>query len=553
MYGVLTLSLLISQKRLQIIHLLWVGFMMVAIVAGAIARVPFSTLIVGGSAAALPGLIGIWILRQGNLGSRNGEALLVICWTLLAVIAVAITGAVSSPLTILFAVAPLIALNLLADKMAVEAAIFGALAYFCVAVMGVVGFFPTPVVEFLPFTVGVVISTLAISGMLIWVLIRYHQSAQSQPVRNAGDHNNRVVVEEPTPQTIVHLPPDIPEQSGVMLLDVAEHGRITRIVGDRMELGGVYPGTTLSSLFNVPTEVSDLTDAAVEPGDVFALANGRKVRVQIEAAGEHHRILLADVSDMQAALEEAQSGEAKSLNGLRERTAFFASLGHELKTPLNAILGYADMMRAGIRGPMPDAYVDYPDIIHESGQDLLLLVDDILDLAKADADKLRLEMEPIDLAASAQSVMRQLENQADRAGIRLHLDPTEKVWANADARAVRQIWQNLVSNAIKYSDRSGTVILRAQTVDGMAEIAVEDTGEGMSERDIARILEPFTQGENSRGHAGTGLGLAVVHSFARLHGGDVSVVSREGEGTRVCVSLPLADPDDVLPMEDAAQ
>ncbi len=533
--------------------------MLVAVLAGALAGVPLSSLIVGGAGAILPGLIGVFLLGGDSLGNRNTEAFLIICWTLLAVIAVAVTGSVSSPLTILFAIAPLLALNFYSEKMAVEATFFGVLAYFGMAVMGIAGLLPSKTDTTLPLTTGLVLSGLALSGALVLTLLQRHAGALQMAVVGAkpkSAESEPVPVPQPEPQeeqTIIHLPPDLPEYSGVMLLDVAGHGRITKVIGDRLGLGGVYPGVVLSSLFDAKTDMGPLTESGSIPFGSFSLANGRKVRIQIEAGRRHRRIMLVDVTDMQAAVDRAKASEAKSVSGLRERTAFFASLGHELKTPLNAILGYADMMRAGIRGPMPDAYADYPDIIHESGQDLLLLVDDILDLAKADSDKLRLDMEPIDLAASATSVMRQLENQADRAGVRLQLDSDVKVWANADARAVRQIWQNLVSNAIKYSDRSGTVVLATQEVDGMALMSVTDTGEGMSAVDVARIMEPFTQGENARGRAGTGLGLAVVNSFAGLHGGKVSIQSHQGEGTCISVSLPLADPGDVLPLDDAAQ
>jgi len=128
-----------------------------------------------------------------------------------------------------------------------------------------------------------------------------------------------------------------------------------------------------------------------------------------------------------------------------------------------------------------------------------------------------------------------------------------EVWAEADARAVRQIWQNLVSNAIKYSERGGTVTLDAFEAGGAAVISVIDRGAGMTEDDLKKVTEPFAQGGNSRGRAGTGLGLAVVRSFAELHGGLLNLTSRPGKGTRAEVTLPLADPADIAPLEDAAQ
>jgi cell cycle sensor histidine kinase DivJ len=202
---------------------------------------------------------------------------------------------------------------------------------------------------------------------------------------------------------------------------------------------------------------------------------------------------------------------------------------------------------------MPEPYADYPEIIHESGQDLLLLVDDILDLAKAEADRQRLEPEPVDLTASAQSILRQLDNQAERAGVKLKLKASGEVWAEADARAVRQIWQNLVSNAIKYSSSGGTVTLDARDEGNATVLSGTDKGAGMSAEDVRRVLEPFSQGSNSKGRQGTGLGLAVVHSFAQLHGGQVVIDCAPGKGTKVEVSLPRANPADIQPLEDAAE
>ncbi len=256
-------------------------------------------------------------------------------------------------------------------------------------------------------------------------------------------------------------------------------------------------------------------------------------------------------SDRITALEsKAAAAEA----ALTERTSFFAGLGHDLKTPLNAILGFADLMKAEVRGPLPDVYKDYPAIIHESGQDLMLLVEDILDLAKSEAHAHQLDMEPIDLIASAASIVRQLEDQATRAGVTLQLDQGSEVWAEADARAVRQIWQNLVSNAIKYSKTGGSVILSAsRATSGTVSISVKDAGQGMDKADLDRIAKPFAQGKNAKGRAGTGLGLAVVQRFAELHGGKVIIDTAPDKGTRVRVTLPEAEIDDFHPIEDAAQ
>ncbi len=238
---------------------------------------------------------------------------------------------------------------------------------------------------------------------------------------------------------------------------------------------------------------------------------------------------------------------------LRERTAFFAGLGHDLKTPLNAIIGFSDLMKSQLRGPLPEAYRDYAGLISESGQDLLLLVEDMLDLAKSEAGRQRIDPEPVDLSASGASVARQLEVQAVRRNVILNTDGLNEVWAEADPRAVRQIWQNLGSNAVKYAKEGGEVRFAAYMSGGQAVLSVSDDGIGMEAADLDRIAAPFAQGGNARGRAGVGLGLAVVRRFAELHGGQLIIDTAPGAGTRVEVVLPAADPDTFADFEEAAQ
>lgn len=225
---------------------------------------------------------------------------------------------------------------------------------------------------------------------------------------------------------------------------------------------------------------------------------------------------------------------------LKERTDFFAGLGHDLKSPLNAVIGFSDIMDAEIRGPMPEAYRDYPGLIRESAETLLRLVEDMLGFAKSEAGTYEIDVAPLDVAASGEAVMRQSQAIADREGVTLRFVGDREVLALADARAVQRIWDNLVSNAIKYSNRDGVVTLRSEVHDGAALMEVADQGAGMSADDLARIATPFEQGENSRGRAGTGLGMAMVKVLAEMHGGTVRIRTAPGQGTIVTVRLPAA-------------
>ena len=234
----------------------------------------------------------------------------------------------------------------------------------------------------------------------------------------------------------------------------------------------------------------------------------------------------------------AEHGDKNAKQQLRERTEFFAGLGHDLKSPLNAVIGFADIMAAEIKGPLPEAYSDYPGLIRESGQVLLRLVEDMLDYAKSEAGHLELDRSVMDIAASGESVMRQSEEGARQKGVKLRFEGQHEVLASADANAIRRIWDNLVSNAIKYSSSGQVVTLKVEQRDDGVVMSVRDMGAGMDESDLERIAAPFEQGRNARGRAGTGLGLAMVKRLAELHDGKVTIRTAPGQGTLVRVVLP---------------
>ncbi len=223
---------------------------------------------------------------------------------------------------------------------------------------------------------------------------------------------------------------------------------------------------------------------------------------------------------------------------LSERTSFFAGLGHDLKSPLNAVIGFAEIMESELRGPMPEAYEDYPGLIKESGETLLRLVEDMLAYAKSEAGTYELDLAPMDIAASGESVLRQSQAVADKAEVTLKFAGHGEVMAMADADAVRRMWDNLVSNAIKYSSTGDTVTLTATTKGETSLLQVTDTGAGMDADDLARIARPFAQGRNARGRVGTGLGLATVQRLAEMQGGQVEIRTAPGTGTTVSVTLP---------------
>lgn len=527
-----------AEKRLQFVHLAWLALGLTAAVSGGIAGAPLPAVGLAILLTLVPGLAGYAALGAGDAGQRGFA---VIAWLVSGLIAVVLTGGSASPLIVLLVAAPLAALLAGAPRMAAEAGTFAAVALFGVFIAGALGWIPAPPPGARELAAPFAFAGLVLAALKIWHLVAM-QSAARAPA--AAALIPETAPAEPDPQPIT--------MTGIGWIDATPEGRLRRVQGDTFGLAALRPGAALKSLFKDPQAVLPEAGAPGRRAVAAELVSGQRVEVFAEAHARGCHFLVVDAPEAvpDAAPDMSQDTISALEATLRSRTSFFASLGHDLKTPLNAILGYAEIMQAGLMGPMPKPYADYPAIIHESGIDLLLMVDDLLDLARSEAGQPRLEPEPVDLAASAESVIRQLAGQAARAGVTLKLKAEADVWAEADARAVRQIWQNLVSNAVKYSERGKTVTLETRVDDGAAVLSVTDRGAGIAPGDLVRLTEPFQQGTGAK--PGTGLGLSVVRRFAELHGGGLKIESKPGKGTRATVTLPLSAAD-IAPIEEAAE
>jgi len=234
-----------------------------------------------------------------------------------------------------------------------------------------------------------------------------------------------------------------------------------------------------------------------------------------------------------------ETAEASS----KVKSQFLANMSHELRTPLNAIIGFSDLLQNQMFGPLQKQYRDYASIINESGNHLLNLVSDILDIAKIEAGKFVLDFQSVDLTESVAYCVRLVKKRADERNIKLvTLLPAQGLTFSADQRAFRQILLNLLSNAIKFSRPGDEVELSARATGERLAITVRDHGIGMSESLLARVGRPFEQAINDPVHAreGTGLGLSLVHALVAQHGGVINIESREGAGTAVTFELPRA-------------
>ncbi|HEX6860809.1 MAG TPA: HAMP domain-containing sensor histidine kinase [Caulobacteraceae bacterium] len=258
------------------------------------------------------------------------------------------------------------------------------------------------------------------------------------------------------------------------------------------------------------------------------LPEGRYVAVLRDATDERDRAAWLDQARADA--EQLAAGKAR----------FLANMSHELRTPLNAIMGFADIMKARMFGPLPDKYAEYGALIHESGAHLLDLINDVLDMSKIEADKYELSRELFDGREAVNAALRLLRVQADGAGIQLRgVLPPQPLPIDADRRALKQIVLNLVSNALKFTPKGGSVTVTAHGYDGTFELVVADNGVGISKADLERIGRPYEQADAGRRTQGTGLGLSLVRAFAELHGGEMAIESELGEGATVSVRLPV--------------
>jgi signal transduction histidine kinase len=224
----------------------------------------------------------------------------------------------------------------------------------------------------------------------------------------------------------------------------------------------------------------------------------------------------------------------------RHKSEFLATMSHELRTPLNAIIGFSQVLKEQMYGPLNEKQADYVDDVLSSGQHLLNLINDILDLAKVEAGRMELQPSTFELPELLENAASMVRERATRQGIGLTVATDRSVGAmEGDERKVKQILFNLLSNAVKFTPGGGKVTLAASATDGQVEISVHDTGVGISVEDQTRIFEEFYQVGASRTQEGTGLGLALTRRLVELHHGQLSVESEPGVGSTFTVTMPL--------------
>ncbi|MFN3571937.1 MAG: ATP-binding protein [Phenylobacterium sp.] len=291
-----------------------------------------------------------------------------------------------------------------------------------------------------------------------------------------------------------------------------------------------------------------------EDGLVMTAADITAIKTQEEARRKNEEALQRAVDGLEQSQEqlselarkyEAEKVRAEAAN--KAKSEFLANMSHELRTPLNAINGFSEIMVGEMFGPLGDArYKEYAGDILSSGQHLLALINDILDMSKIEAGKMNLKFEPLTVEDVVEDAVRLVRNRADSAGLALELEfPRDLPEVEADYRAVKQVLLNLLSNAIKFTPRGGRVTVRAEArrdpTGERIRISVRDTGIGIAADDLKRLAQPFEQieSQHSKTQQGTGLGLALTKSLVEMHGGALDIQSAPGEGTTVAFSVPV--------------
>ncbi|MGU3465717.1 ATP-binding protein [Methylobacterium sp. C33D] len=306
-------------------------------------------------------------------------------------------------------------------------------------------------------------------------------------------------------------------------------GRWLQISERRTKDGGyVSVGTDITSLKRNQEQL-----LASERELIETVKDLKRSRRTLELQTQQLADLAERYLDQKAAAEAANQAKAE----------FLANMSHELRTPLNAIIGFADVMENAVLGPLgTPRYTEYCRDIRESGSHLLSMIDDILDMARLEARRVRLSPKAISAETAVSAALEPVEATAREKAITVSVDVVPGLELLADPQAIRQILANLVQNAVKFTPAGGRVAVRGRRAGASTHLYIEDNGIGIPRTDLARLGRPFTQVERqmTRSHKGSGLGLAITRSMVELHGGSLRIRSEETVGTIVLVRLPAA-------------
>jgi PAS domain S-box-containing protein len=259
-----------------------------------------------------------------------------------------------------------------------------------------------------------------------------------------------------------------------------------------------------------------------------------------------HLWLYRDITDRKQAGRRLEEQNRMLADLARMKDRFVATVSHELRTPLTAVIGFTEILGRSETGPLTPDQRTYLEVVERNAQQLLHLGNDLLTVMRVESEGLHLDVGPIDVTALVSAVVHDHGTRAEDRGVGLRTRLPESLDAEGDALRLRQVLDNLVGNAVKYTPRGGEVEVSAEVVDGRWRFEVRDTGIGIPEVDQARLFTSFFRASNTRSSVtpGSGLGLVITRALVELHHGSISLASEEGRGTTVTVTLPLEIPAD---------
>ena len=369
------------------------------------------------------------------------------------------------------------------------------------------------------------------------------------------DASNRLVLCNSHFQRL-HKLPDTAVIPGTSYETVIEVGRMPQVRTRQHETHALAPGArTFEAQLDNGSWLHISERRTKDGGYVSVGTDITRIKEHEQKLVENDLRLRATVSDLrrsqsaleQQALELADLAEKYSQEKVRAEEAnqakskFLANMSHELRTPLNAIIGFSEIMESGMFGALgSEKYQEYCHDILTSGHYLLEVINDILDMSKIEAGRMKLDMEQLDLSTTLAESLRVVSGRAQDKNLELDADIESTISVVADRRATKQILVNLLSNAVKFTQEGGKVVVRSQLLSDRIVLLIADTGIGIAPQSLKRLGRPFEQVESqlTKTYHGSGLGLAIARSLTELHGGSMKLRSRLGNGTVVRVVLP---------------